>query len=348
MVAPTRSRTNAPLRYNVCHPVTWNHPRSCFTAAICVAVASACHGLVGPAQPTLPLDSLELSGVPVAGTVGDRFPLKVIATNVHGETEDVTSRVTWSSSREATAAVSREGELMLVGTGETEIRASLEQVFASAPVSVAPRPPDRSTLSGFVTDSVSRRGVPSATVQVLDGPNGGRTASTDESGFYSLPALIQGNFTVRATRGGYEAAEANTALSADTRLDLVIRALPPPPFTGATFDLKVSMARTRCDIDLPSTGRLVLSGTARRLTIRVIQGRDNEREYPGRLEPDGTFSGSTGVAAAHSNGVDSSPHGVSTIKGLIVDSNVTGTEKLAWHLCPNGLGIVTVSFSGTR
>jgi hypothetical protein len=313
---------------------------------MCVAIATACHGIVGPAQPTLPLDSLELSGVPSSGTVGDRFPLKVIATNVHGETEDVTSRVTWSSSREATAAVTREGELMLVGTGETEIRASLAQVFASAAVSVAPRPPDRSTVSGVVSDSVTGRGIPSGSVQVLDGPNAGRSALTDESGFYSLPALIQGSFAIRVTRSGYESAESMTTLSGDARVDFAIRALPPPPFTGATFDLQVQQAPTRCDIDLPSTGRLVLSGTARRLTIRVIQSRGYEREYPGRLEPDGTFSGSTGLPAAHSSSADSIPHGVSTIKGLIVDSKVTGTEKIAWHLCPGGLGIVTVNFSG--
>ena len=36
--------------------------------------------------------------------------------------------------------------------------------------------------------------------------------------------------------------------------------------------------------------------------------------------------------------------GVSTIKGLMVDSNISGVEKIASHLCPNGLGIVGVGF----
>lgn len=105
--------------------------------AIGVALTSACHGTVGPTQASPPLDSLELSGVPTAGTVGDRFPLKVIATNLHGDTADVTTRVAWTSSSAAIAAVSG-SELMLVGAGESEIRASLEQVSASFRVSVVP------------------------------------------------------------------------------------------------------------------------------------------------------------------------------------------------------------------
>ena len=55
------------------------------------------------------------------------------------------------------------------GSG-SEIRASIEGVSTVTPVSVEPRPPDRSTLSGSVTDSVSRRGITNAIVQILDGP----------------------------------------------------------------------------------------------------------------------------------------------------------------------------------
>jgi hypothetical protein len=307
--------------------------------AICVALTSACHGTVGPTQASPPLDSLELSGVPTAGTVGDRFPLKVLATNLHGETSDVTTRVTWSSSSAATATVSG-SELMLVGAGESEIRASLEQVSASFRVSVVPRPPDTSTLSGHVSDGLSRKGVPSALVQVVGGANAGRSVLTDESGFYSLPSLVQGTVTLRVTRSGYEPAETTAALSADRVLDLLITALPPPPFTGAAFDVRVVVASNNCGVSLPSSGRIVLSGTPRRLTIRMQGGF--EREYSGSLEPDGTFSGSAGLAAV--TGPGSIGHGVSTIKGLMVDSNISGVEKIASHLCPNGLGIVGVGF----
>ncbi len=110
--------------------------------------------------------------------------------------------------------------------------------------------------------------------------------------------------------------------------------------------MRVSVATNNCGISLPSSGRLVLSGSERRLTIRVIQGADT-REYSGSLETDGTFTGSTNLIGATSGSVESQPHGMSTIKGLILESNVTGTEKIATHLCPNGLGIVTVTFSGS-
>jgi hypothetical protein len=324
-------------------------PRStAAVSAIAIAVAglfatSGCFGgSVGPTQATLPLESLEIAGVPASGTVGDSFPVKVTATYVHGQTEDVTSKVTWTSSNEAAAAV-RGSELVLVGAGASEIRASIEQVSASAPVSVEPRPPGRFTLSGIISDNVSRKPLASATVLVVDGPDAGHTTSTDEGGFYSLPALLQGSFTIRVSRGGYEAAETVATLSGDLHIDLGLRALPPPPFTGATFNVRVSNAPNRCAIDLPSSGRLILSGTARRLTIRLVQAQD-ERLYSGSLEEDGTFTGSTGLAAAET-APDSEAHGLSTIKGLILDGNVSGTEKIASHLCPGGLGTVTATFS---
>jgi hypothetical protein len=237
----------------------------------------------------------------------------------------------------------RGGELVLLGAGACEIRASIEQVSASAPVSIEPRPPGRSTLSGIISDSVSRKPLASATVLVVDGPDAGRMALTDESGFYSLAALLQGSFTVRVMRGGYEAAEAVATLTSDLHLDIGVRALPPPPFTGATFNVRVTNAANRCGIDLPSSGRLFLTGSARRLTIRLTQAQD-ERIYSGSLEDDGTFSGSTGLAAAET-APDSEAHGFSTIKGLILDGNVSGTEKIASHLCPGGLGTVTATFS---
>jgi len=314
--------------------------------ALSMAIAGACGGSIGPTSATLPLESLELSGIPQSGTVGDRFPVKVTATYVHGQVEDVTSRVTWSSSNAAAAEV-KGSELTLVGAGAAEIRASMEQISTSAPVSVEQRPPDRSTLSGLISDSVSKRGLPNATVQILDGMNAGQHALTDENGFYSLASLVHGTFTVRVTRGGYETLDATTELIDDRRLDLSMKPLPPPPFTGGTYDIRVSMSATRCDVKLPSSGQLVLSGSPRRLTIQVIQGFET-REYSGRLEDDGTFSGSTGVAPAQVNGSDSLGHGFSTITGEIVDSDVSGTEKIGTHLCPGGLGTVTAHFSGSK
>ena len=109
--------------------------------------------------------------------------------------------------------------------------------------------------------------------------------------------------------------------------------------------VRVSVASNQCGVNLPSSGRLILSGTPRRLTIRLQGGF--EREYSGSLETDGTFSGSAGLAGV-TDDQDSIGHGVSTIKGLIVDSEVSGVEKIASHLCPNGLGIVGVGFSSLR
>ena len=77
------------------------------------------------------------------------------------------------------------------------------------------------------------------------------------------PALIQGSFTVRVTRSGYETAEVDNDASTAIRISTSrMRALPPPPFTGATFDVKVAVSPNQCGISLPSSGRLVLSGNS--------------------------------------------------------------------------------------
>jgi hypothetical protein len=309
---------------------------------IAAALANACGGSIGPTNPTLPVESLSLTGVPTTGTVGDRFPLKATATYAHGKTEDVTARVTWSSSSESTATVAG-SDLKLVGAGRSEIRATIDQVAAAAVVSVEPRLAGRSTLAGFVRNRVSARAVANVAVRIVDGLNVDREALTDENGFYSLSALINGSLKIRVTRHGYQPAEDTADLTADTRLDVGIQPLPPPPFTGATFNVRVTQAETPCSVTTPATGRLVLSGTAQQLLIRLTQGRD-ERVYTGLLDDDGTFYGG---AAAADNGPGVQPHGVSSIQGFIVDAQVSGTERITTHLCPGGLGIVRIDFSGS-
>jgi hypothetical protein len=94
---------------------------------------------------------------------------------------------------------------------------------ADVPLSRAPT----FTLSGFVSEeNTGDRAIAGAMIQVVDGPNAGKRASTDGNGSYSLPDLAAGSFSIRATANGYNAAERAVTVAEDTRLDLRLPRTP--------------------------------------------------------------------------------------------------------------------------
>jgi len=99
---------------------------------------------------------------------------------------------------------------------------------ADVPLSRAPT----FTLSCLVSEeNTAGRAVAGATIQVVDGPNTGKSASSDGNGSYSLTDLAAGSFSIRATANGYNAAERAVTVAEDTRLDLRLLRNPvsPPP-----------------------------------------------------------------------------------------------------------------------
>ena len=108
---------------------------------------------------------------------------------------------------------------------------------ADVPLSRAPT----FTLSGLVSEeNTAGRAVAGATIQVVDGPNTGKSASSDDNGSYSLTDLAAGSFSIRATANGYNAAERAVTVAEDTRLDLRLlrnpvspAPAPPPPSPSA-------------------------------------------------------------------------------------------------------------------
>jgi Carboxypeptidase regulatory-like domain len=75
---------------------------------------------------------------------------------------------------------------------------------ADVPPPVTPPPEPTFTLAGVVSDESTDRAIRGASVRVLDGSNAGRESSTDSNGYDSIPGLITGSFTVRATADRYE------------------------------------------------------------------------------------------------------------------------------------------------
>jgi hypothetical protein len=100
---------------------------------------------------------------------------------------------------------------------------------ATGSAGIAAPAPAAYTLSGTVSDERSARMVVGGTVQTLDGPNAGKTSSTDGNGAYSLSDLERGSFMVRATAHGYDPREQSVTLARDTTLDLKLRSIPSAP-----------------------------------------------------------------------------------------------------------------------
>lgn len=113
----------------------------------------------------------------------------------------------------------------------------------------SPTPPATPTytLSGRVTNEAA---VPigGATVEVMDGPNAGRSAQTNNSGNYSLAGLSQSGFTARATADYHRSASMGVTLTADRTVNFQLREIPlfRRSGTGNTvFDMPTHVRRVR-------------------------------------------------------------------------------------------------------
>ena len=76
--------------------------------------------------------------------------------------------------------------------------------------------PAVTTPDGYVIDAV---------VEVVDGPDAGRQATTDDRGRYMLEALQQGEFTIRAMAEGFASVGGVVDLVSDRVLNLAISQL---------------------------------------------------------------------------------------------------------------------------
>jgi hypothetical protein len=102
----------------------------------------------------------------------------------------------------------------------------------------------RFSLTGQVVESTSVMVVTiaGATVTILDGPNAGRSATTDGSGHYGLTGLQLSSFTVNVSANDYAPQSMSVTLGASQmlsfRLNRVTTTVRPRPFelTGAVTD----------------------------------------------------------------------------------------------------------------
>jgi hypothetical protein len=85
---------------------------------------------------------------------------------------------------------------------------------------VAPTTPATVSLLGTVSATGGAR-VQNATVKIIDGPNAGKTASTNASGEFTFTDLTVGNANVTANASIYDEAVLGTYINGTNRLDFV-------------------------------------------------------------------------------------------------------------------------------
>jgi hypothetical protein len=102
---------------------------------------------------------------------------------------------------------------------------------SSTPPPTSTAPP-RWTLTGSVTASIGGP-INGAVVSILDGPDVGKTATTDTTGRFTLANLTQAGFTARATAGGYVGASQSVTLTADAVVNFQ---LPRVPIAVLSFE----------------------------------------------------------------------------------------------------------------
>lgn len=318
-----------------------------------LATAASCGGSIGPTTPTLSsppvLRSVVIQGG-TQGTTGDEFPLTALVTFTDAATQTLTTEATWSTTSAAVATVSATGLLKMVSPGECDVTVSYAQpstattVQATKHVVVAGRSGANYTLFGIVSDSVTGRAVTGASVLIVGSTNNGRTTTTDPNGYYSIPTLLEGAFIVRLAADGYENVDQPLTLTADTRRDVSMKALPPPPFAG-TYTVQLTTTVNTCsDITPGTSGTVTLSGTALNLSITMIE-RGITRSYRGSMDSTGAFSGSgSGLTQIWTHEFTGG------ISGRVVNnSTISGTEGMTITLgCPNGVATITTAFSGFK
>ena len=311
----------------------------------------------GPAAPTV--TAVAVSGVSGAPAAGGSATLVATATMSDGTTQVVTAQATWASSDANIATVSATGQVQFVAAGDVEFKATHRNVTGSLKLTVGPKPPNKFTLRGAMTDGVNGKGIRDVTVRILDGPNAGRSAATDDAGAFVLADLIESTFTVRISQAFYDSVDRVVVLNGDARLDVSMKpALNVSGFYG-TFNVSLSVIAQNCEfpVEPGSSGQLSISGRNDGSGLNVsLTERGTTRSYGGSMGADGKFgaggSGTIGLKPlpsmttllsrviythSYSGGID----------GQVSGRNVSATESINYgDPCPGK--ILRIGINGSK
>jgi len=219
---------------------------SAIVTVLLVVLTAACSGNNGSApSPTAPtpgvtapttIKSVDISS---AFATGNMYQLVATARFSDGTTRIVTTAANWESSNTSVAIVSQTGLVTIVTTGNVDVRATYQGISGSFPLLVG-APPPRVTLQGVVWEiPPNQRPLPGARVEIVGGPDAGKSAVADSTGKYKFGDLYAGLIILKTTLNGYEMWQGGFTLFGDRQQDAWLSPTPPKDATG-------TMATARC------------------------------------------------------------------------------------------------------
>jgi carboxypeptidase family protein len=115
---------------------------------------------------------------------------------------------------------------------------------------ISPSVPASTTYSvnGLVTDGTSGGVLPNIVLRVADGPDAGKSATTDAGGRYAIGGIAPGTFTLSASAVSYLTRLTPVTVSSDTRVDIVLSRCrytlsshnQSVPFDGGSYEVQVA------------------------------------------------------------------------------------------------------------
>lgn len=184
-----------------------------------------------PTTATPNVASVKVSGPESLAKPGESTQFNASAVMSNGASQVVTGSASWQSSNSEVATVDSSGIVTGVATGESDIRASYQNVVGSAHITVrapaapAPTPSATFTISG-VTRVEGGSTLSGVAIVVRDAPF---STTSDGNGRYSISAVPSGQYTLRATRSGYDRKDVAVTVSANITKDISLRQTGPAP-----------------------------------------------------------------------------------------------------------------------
>jgi hypothetical protein len=181
---------------------------------------------------TFPVASVRLTCWPIVRSV--QCQLLALSRDVSQPPRDVTGEASWQLSGISGAHVSAVGIIEAAHEGDVEIHADYQSQTANRMVRLARSGPGQvlAILRGraFAEADGSLRPVAVVRVEVISGPDAGKSATTDRDGGYELAGLVPGAIELRAAKAGYESTGLAVSIEpGDGYANVLMRADPSQP-----------------------------------------------------------------------------------------------------------------------
>jgi hypothetical protein len=132
-------------------------------------------------------------------TAGQSIQFRATANVSNGTAKACGDAAAWQSSNTNVATVGSAGMVTAVTPGQADISATCDGVTGSVRVTISAA---TYALSGTIREGTTP--LAQVRVEILNGENAGKQATSDGTGWYRMTGLAPGSFSVKASRAGYD------------------------------------------------------------------------------------------------------------------------------------------------